>query len=412
MTQPKFSIVIPTRNRCETLGSAIETVITQSFTDFELVISDNNSQDKTKEVIEALSHEKIRYVNSGKDLSMTDNWNLALSEARGEYVILFGDDDGLLPNALSDLNELLAKHTYDAISWERCFYAWPSTKPIAFANQMIIPLRDDLRYWDSQNFLRDVIDFNGPYRSLPMLYSAVVRRSLLTEMKRKTGDYLFSINPDIYSGVSIAYLSESFLHSMRPFSVNGSSAKSNGTAWIFEGKKNKILTENRALNEESGQDWDPIVPDIRSVPCAVIDGFLASKKRLFPKDKMLEINRKKFLQVAISQAVLNVEDEWDDFRKKVLGSIGSDSGLQKDVLVHLEAKKQAGSYEIPVGYKTGVVGWEMTLNGHDFGLSTVFEAAQFMGKLLGDYKRPAVTSLPKNERLIEMKKQFKKFIKV
>ncbi|EGJ33223.1 glycosyltransferase involved in cell wall biogenesis [Moorena producens 3L] len=405
MTGPKFSVVIPTRNRCETLSSAIETVLVQKYEDLELIVCDNNSQDETKSVVERFDDARVKYINSGSDLSMTDNWNLALSEASGEYVILFGDDDGLLPDALSDLDQLLSKNRFDAISWERCFYAWPNMLPPAFANQLTIPLAQELRYWDSQNFLRDMIDFSGPYRSLPMLYSSVVKRSILLKMKKITGNYLFSINPDIYSGVSIAYLCKNFLHSMRPFSINGASAKSNGTAWIFGGKQNKVLKENWSLNRKSGRTWDELVPDIRSVPCAVIDGFQASRKRIFPKDRMLEVNKKSFLKTAILQAVVDVKDEseWVKFEDEILNKVKSDNNLRKELRSYLAEKKEKGSFELSHGFKTGITGNEMILDASDFGAANVLDASILIGKLIGSYKPPATTHLPKNERLVQVK---------
>jgi glycosyltransferase involved in cell wall biosynthesis len=97
---PFFSICIPTRNRAEYLQHAIKSILSQTFNDFEIIISDNNSSDDTRRVVKSFKDARIRYYHSKKNLPLTDNWNKCYSMARGEYFMLIGDDDYLLPQAL------------------------------------------------------------------------------------------------------------------------------------------------------------------------------------------------------------------------------------------------------------------------------------------------------------------------
>ena len=61
----RFSIVIPTRERHETLGSTLQTVLTQDFDDYEIVVSDNFSSPETKLVVDSFNSDKIKYFLSG-----------------------------------------------------------------------------------------------------------------------------------------------------------------------------------------------------------------------------------------------------------------------------------------------------------------------------------------------------------
>ena len=98
--RPQFSIVIPTRNRAETLGPAIETCLSQDFEDFELLIVDNASSSATKELVESITDSRLKYIRRDEPLAMTHNWNSALSETSGKWICFIGYDDGLMPGAL------------------------------------------------------------------------------------------------------------------------------------------------------------------------------------------------------------------------------------------------------------------------------------------------------------------------
>ena len=96
-TKPFISVIIPTRERADTLLFAIKTAFDQNSDDYEVIVSDNFSQDNTKEVVESFSDPRLVYVNSGRRLSMCDNYEFGLEHARGEYIIFIGDDDAIMP---------------------------------------------------------------------------------------------------------------------------------------------------------------------------------------------------------------------------------------------------------------------------------------------------------------------------
>ena len=64
---PFFSIVLPTYNRASFLQRSISSVLSQTFTDFELIIIDDASTDNTKEIIDTFNDEKIRYFKNEKN---------------------------------------------------------------------------------------------------------------------------------------------------------------------------------------------------------------------------------------------------------------------------------------------------------------------------------------------------------
>ena len=113
MKTPKVSICIPTYNYARYLPEAIESVLSQTFVDFELIVIDDHSTDDSLAVIEKYACLDNRVVFSGNDrnLGMVANWNLCLERSRGEYIrFVFGDDYLTCPEALGLMVRVLDSH--------------------------------------------------------------------------------------------------------------------------------------------------------------------------------------------------------------------------------------------------------------------------------------------------------------
>ncbi len=107
----RFSILLPTRNGGEFLPNCIRSVLEQVYDDFELVISDNANTDATPEVICGFGDDpRLKVVRQGAPIPVSDNWTAALQASCGDYILMMGDDDYLLPDALRRLDEALARH--------------------------------------------------------------------------------------------------------------------------------------------------------------------------------------------------------------------------------------------------------------------------------------------------------------
>lgn len=111
------SFIIPTYNRARTINDAIDCVVTQTASDWELILVDDGSVDNTREVVSPyLEDSRIKYVyqqNQGVAVAR----NHGAEKARGEYLIFLDSDDSIEPNLL----ELLEKNNYseyDVIFWQ------------------------------------------------------------------------------------------------------------------------------------------------------------------------------------------------------------------------------------------------------------------------------------------------------
>jgi|SRR5215469_5955334 len=97
---PKVSVCIPTHNTARYLPEAIESVLTQDFDDYELVICDNASTDQTPEICQSYLDSRIRYFRFEQMVKQGGNWNRCLKLSRGQYVSLLHSDDRYLPDFL------------------------------------------------------------------------------------------------------------------------------------------------------------------------------------------------------------------------------------------------------------------------------------------------------------------------
>jgi glycosyltransferase involved in cell wall biosynthesis len=110
MTGPKLTVCIPAYNSARYIAAAVESVLMQSFTDFELLVIDDRSTDGTREIVFGYAGRDPRVIcrENDENLGMVENWNQCLRLARGEYVrFLFGDDLLASGDALARMVEVL-----------------------------------------------------------------------------------------------------------------------------------------------------------------------------------------------------------------------------------------------------------------------------------------------------------------
>ena len=124
----KFSVLLPTRNGGKYLKSCIESVLSQDYKDMELIVFDNANTDNTAEVVNSYSNDKrLKYYRIDSVVSVTDNWNNALKKSSGDYVLMMGDDDFLLPGYFDTLDKTIKENDFpDGISYFGYSFIYPN----------------------------------------------------------------------------------------------------------------------------------------------------------------------------------------------------------------------------------------------------------------------------------------------
>jgi glycosyltransferase involved in cell wall biosynthesis len=111
---PIFSIIIPTHNRCDLLKRAVNSVINQSYSNWELIVVDDGSTDGTKELLESVKDDRILYIYQEHSERSTAR-NRGIEEAQGNYICFLDDDDEYKPQYLSSFYAYLEKNDFPKI---------------------------------------------------------------------------------------------------------------------------------------------------------------------------------------------------------------------------------------------------------------------------------------------------------
>jgi glycosyltransferase involved in cell wall biosynthesis len=103
----KVSIIVPTYNRAHLVTETINSILAQTFKDFELIVVDNESTDNTEEVIKSYTDGRIKYFRHQNNGLVAVNRNYGISKANGEYIAFCDDDDLWMPEKLERQVKLL-----------------------------------------------------------------------------------------------------------------------------------------------------------------------------------------------------------------------------------------------------------------------------------------------------------------
>jgi glycosyltransferase involved in cell wall biosynthesis len=101
MSAPAVSVCIPTYRGAPHVGATIESVLAQTFEDFELIVVDDGSPDETAAVVARYRDPRIRFAQNKRNLGAEANWNRCVEMVRGRYVKLLPQDDLLAPECLA-----------------------------------------------------------------------------------------------------------------------------------------------------------------------------------------------------------------------------------------------------------------------------------------------------------------------
>lgn len=106
---PFFSVILPTYNRVHRIEKAVNSVLTQNFENFELIIVDDASTDGTKEFVLALTDPRIVYIQNEENIERSASRNKGIATAKGDYICFLDSDDYHLMDHLEKLHERIVK---------------------------------------------------------------------------------------------------------------------------------------------------------------------------------------------------------------------------------------------------------------------------------------------------------------
>jgi glycosyltransferase involved in cell wall biosynthesis len=285
----KFSIVVPVRNAVKTIGATLESCLYQDFDDYEIVVHDNASTDGTKEIVEFFDNPKIVLSGNSSPLYITDNWNLALEQASGEFIIFLGADDAIRKSTLSKLAKVLENQNIDSIGWSQAIYTWPSFGISGQANRISIPpISTGVQFIDVDAHYEELLA--GKLPTLPSIYYGCISRQLIERCKQD-GRFFNSRTPDLYSSILMSYFTKSYIRLEDCLTITGLSATSSVTAQLSQasGLEN-IRDDLSTLLENSSISRSINVPQIDLVSAWVMDCIVLIQSQLDVQGNRFDIS--------------------------------------------------------------------------------------------------------------------------
>jgi hypothetical protein len=233
MKAPFFSVMIPTKNRSFLVGQAIQSVLRQTFKDFEVVVVDNDDTDATAKVVQSFSDPRLRHARTG-GLSMHDNWEHAVDQARGEYVCILEDKQLLRGGALERIHQAAAQQP-GTITWLFDVVDDVGERPRLVrgggkGGMRLVPNDVILR-----GFTHDGLRAAAPF--IPLPHRSAIHRELIRKIKAGPLKRLcVPVSPDYTSAYQQLAFGEATLFIEEPLVVVGSTRHSNGRAFQIKDK--------------------------------------------------------------------------------------------------------------------------------------------------------------------------------
>lgn len=208
--RPRFSVLIPTRDRPAYVKNALESVLEQSFGDFEVIVCDNYKNRSCQTEVEAFGDPRVRYIKPPTPLAMHDNWEFAIDEARGDYVLVVIDKTLLRLNALERLQAATLSHPAEVYSWTSDAYYLTHEKEDDVGQGYLVPVRavgepfyvDCKQEMAARLSFQDRIGSEGPSYVYGKICFGAFSRKIINQIKERLGRVCPLISPDYTSKTS------------------------------------------------------------------------------------------------------------------------------------------------------------------------------------------------------------------
>jgi glycosyltransferase involved in cell wall biosynthesis len=368
----KFTVIIPTRERGITLRHAIETCVAQPYDNLQIIVSDNASQDDTRDIVHSFSDSRIRYVNPGRRVSMVENFEFAFSHVQSGYVVSIGDDDGLAIDAVNKAQALILETKARALVSDFAQYMWPNVESSA-ANQLMFSSRQGFEMRSAQTYLNKVLYRRHPFNHLPCIYYGFIDTTLINQLKNQQSGRLFMTSVvDVYTAIALSAHLDQYCFSFEPLTINGTSGRSNGASFM---QISKDESEKKRWFEENTQTRQPPFYASGGIKMLIAEACHALEQTDTSSVKNLGLNYNEILQQSIEDLLLYPKF---GFVEKDILKLARDFGAEVDspnFLRRLRAKVHLYADRGPK-FLRGVI-----VDASTHGATNVNTAAQLMARL-------------------------------
>ncbi len=346
MPMPLVSLLVPTRNRLPYLKHTLQSALNQNDADLEIIVADNATDDGTREYLASLGN-RIKVVRSETALSMTDNWHRGLAAVTGEWVIVIGDDDALMPPFMSVIKDTVRRMPdAEMVSWIASIYRWPDAA--ADQNMLMFRFGGSGKIVSSAETLREIFENIQDIYSPPGLYHTITRTRVIDRIRARCGEYWLGLSPDIGSGLLHLAFTKNYLVVPFPMSVMGFSKSSTGMSFRVGPTATDSASEFQRLSDMSSLR--------KYVPAFTQEHFNINMWRIFlewqdyiaTKGLKIALNQHKMLIYCIDK-LNGIPAQYRELAAAELISFGNTLGIE-EVMLRERAAKAIAAVGLQAGY--------------------------------------------------------------
>lgn len=270
---PFFTVIIPQKNRAEYLVHTLKTCMIQDYPNFEVIVSDDCSEDNSVEVVESLAKidNRIKLFAHKQHLGMRDNFEFALNQVKPGYVMALGGDDGLVAGCIWKMYNILNETKRELLTWPSAVFKYANDEE----KESLVYFRR--RRSENYNIIKSEVFLDRIATTLyymvddcPMFYiKGVASTNLVNRVKSRNKDNSFYTcpTPDGFSGVVLAGEVEDYVYTYEPLSIGGNTKKSQGQNYMRSDEKSRKESEmffndniRRTMHKElASQPYSPLI---------------------------------------------------------------------------------------------------------------------------------------------------------
>jgi len=269
---PLFTVIIPQKDRAEYLLHTLRTCMLQDYPNFEIIVSDDCSNDNSVEIVRELMNmdSRIKLFAHDCHLGMRNNFEFALNQVKPGYVMALGGDDGLAPGSILRMYEILSTTNRELLTWAPAGFTYSDY--VGGKNLFYVKRKKNsgVKFIKSETFLNQLSKtFIYQIDECPMLFmKSVVSTELIDRVKSRTKDnsFYYCATPDGFSGVVLAGEVDDYAFTYEPLSIVGSTVKSQGRNYQRADKEARAVAHqffkdniNRKMHVElASQEYSPL----------------------------------------------------------------------------------------------------------------------------------------------------------
>lgn len=316
----------------------------QDYDNLMVVVADDGSTDNTRDLVLDLAQKdaRIQYHSNPLNPGMRDNFEHALNQAGDGYVIALGGDDGLMPNGINGMLDVLQQTGLDMLAWGSPLYAYPGVRSSDGQLMLYHPKKDKIV--NSREFLQRQathLQYLSDIES-PMFYvKGVVSTKLVKRVQARhpNGRFYQCPTPDGYSGIVLAGEVEHYAFSGHPFALYGLSPTSQGLNYLANDEDAKSNSDRFFKTVEAvpmheklaGQPYSPLIGLMTAdylLTAGDLDGWPGSTPN---------IDYKKLINVCVTELSHGLYGEDRLLRElKILKAVARQHGLENYLVNRLK----------------------------------------------------------------------------